>query len=63
MSEVGDRLQGLRAVVGVRCDKVMSGHRFAIIVTLLFAVVASVGVYRHEMWRDEFEIFMELITA
>ncbi len=35
-------------------------RQFSIIITLLFAAVAGIGMYSHEMWRDEFEVFMEL---
>jgi len=30
------------------------------IITLLFSVIAGFGIYHHEMWRDELEIFMEM---
>lgn len=33
-------------------------NKFPIVMTLLFTVVAGTGMYHHEMWRDEFEIFM-----
>lgn len=35
-------------------------RQFPIVVTLLFAAAAGLGMYSHEMWRDEFEIFMVL---
>lgn len=38
----------------------MLNYRSTTIITLLFSVIAGFGFYNHEMWRDEFEIFMEL---
>jgi hypothetical protein len=34
--------------------------RFPAFLTLLFLVIAGFGIYHHEMWRDELEIFMEM---
>lgn len=34
--------------------------RFACLLTLFFAAVVALGMYNHEMWRDEYEIFMEM---
>jgi hypothetical protein len=40
-----------------------STSRFPTIITLSFLVIAGFGVYHHEMWRDELEIFMEMRDA
>ena len=34
--------------------------RFASLLTVLYAAIAALGMYNHEMWRDEFEIFMKM---
>src|SRR5437879_13529952 len=30
-------------------------HRFALVITAIFFVIALIGILNHEMWRDEFE--------
>jgi len=30
-------------------------HRFALVITAVFFVIALIGILNHEMWRDEFE--------
>jgi hypothetical protein len=37
--------------------------RFPTIISLLFLIVAGIGMFNHEMWRDEFEIFMRVRDA
>jgi len=37
--------------------------RFPTAVTLLFLAIAGFGIYNHEMWMDELEIFMEMRDA
>jgi hypothetical protein len=40
-----------------------TSSRFPTAVTLLFLAFAGFGIYNHEMWRDELEIFMEMRDA
>ncbi len=40
----------------------LSNAQFAIILTILFSIVAGIGKYHHEMWRDELEGLMK-VTA
>ena len=37
--------------------------RFPALITLSFLAIAGFGIYNHEMWRDELEIFMEMRDA
>ena len=41
----------------------MPEKRFGLLLTLLFLIIAGIVMYNHEMWRDEFEIFLELRDA
>jgi hypothetical protein len=44
-----------------RTDTVYSlSSRFPMVLTLAFLAIAGFGIYNHEMWRDELEIFMEM---
>lgn len=45
-----------------KAKPIISNTKFAIILTILFSIVAGIGMYNHEMWRDELEIFMK-VTA
>jgi hypothetical protein len=37
--------------------------QYTTILSVLFAVIASIGFFHHEMWRDEFEVFMLIRDA
>ncbi len=53
-------MQTIRSITSKRA---IFSRQFPIIMTLLFAAVAGIGMSNHEMWRDEFEIFMKLRDA
>jgi len=43
-----------------KAKPILSDTQFAIILTTLFSIVAGIGKYHHEMWRDELEGLMKV---
>ncbi len=41
-------------------ERALENTRFPFFITALFSLVAAFGMYHHEMWRDELEIFMKM---
>jgi hypothetical protein len=50
------------SIMNEKIKPIISTPKFAITLTILFSIVAGIGMHRHEMWRDELEIFMK-VTA
>jgi len=43
-----------------KAKPILSNAQFAIMLTILFSIVAGIGKYHHEMWRDELEALMKV---
>jgi hypothetical protein len=43
-----------------KAKPILSNSQFAIMLTILFSIVAGIGKYNHEMWRDELEVLMKV---
>jgi hypothetical protein len=43
-----------------KAKPILSNAQFAIMLTILFSIVAGIGKYHHEMWRDELEGLMKV---